>query len=90
MRPDALLSADIALQPLIEDWVETYQQAAHDEVSERASVHELVLFCIRCCGLAADIEEDEALDADGVVDVLERIQDESVKASFTSRLEAIS
>ncbi len=42
-------------------------------------MHELVLFCLRCCGLAADIEEGEALDADGVVDVLERIQDESVK-----------
>lgn len=69
------------MQPLIEDWVETYQQAANDEVSERAAVQEIVLFFIRCCGLTADIEEGEALDADGVVDVLERIQDDSVKVS---------
>ena len=81
---DALLSPDIALQTLIEDWVENYQQTAKDEVSERASVHELVLFCIRCCGLSADIEEEEALDADGATDVLETIQDESIKVSSTA------
>ncbi len=72
---DALLSPDIALQPLIEDWV---------EVSERASVHELVLFSIRCCGLSAEIEESEALDADGARDVLETIQDETVKVGMRS------
>jgi cohesin complex subunit SA-1/2 len=81
---DALLSPDIALQPLIEDWVETYQQTANDEVSERASVHELVLFSIRCCGLSAEIEESEALDADGARDVLETIQDETVKVGMRS------
>ncbi|KAK4687910.1 cohesin complex subunit SA-1/2, partial [Tremellales sp. Uapishka_1] len=78
---NALLSPDIALQPLIEDWVETYQQSAGDPVSEAASVHELILFFIRCCGLNEDIEEAEAMDADGVIDVLERIQDEIVKTA---------
>lgn len=34
---------------------------------------------IRCCGLSSDVTEDEAMDTDGVVDALERIQDESVK-----------
>ena len=76
---DALLSPDIALQPVIEDWVETYQQTANDDVSERASVHELVLFCIRCCGLSSDVDEDEAMDIDGTVDTIERIQDEIVR-----------
>ena len=79
MSLDALLSPDIALQQVVEEWVETYQQTANDETSERAAVQELVVFCIRCCGLSADIEEGEALDVDGVVDVLERIQDETVQ-----------
>lgn len=74
-----MTSPDIALLPLIEEWVENYQQAANDEVSERACVHELVLMFIRCCGLSSDVTEDEAMDTDGVVDALERIQDESVK-----------
>ena len=78
------MSPDIALLPLIEDWVETYQETANDEVSERTSVHELVLFLIRCCGLSADLDEDEAMDTDGVVDVLERIQDETVKVGDSS------
>lgn len=78
---DALLSADIALAPLVEDWVENYQQTANDDVSEKASVHELILFVIRACGLAAEVDEDEAMDVDGVLDVVERIQDESVRVS---------
>lgn len=82
IHADALLSPDIALQPLIEDWVETYQSTANDEVSEKASIQELVLFLVRCCGLSADVDEDEAVDTDGVLDVIERIQDESVKVSY--------
>jgi cohesin complex subunit SA-1/2 len=78
---DALLSPDIALKSLIEDWVENYQSTAGDEVSESSSIQELVLFIIRCCGLSANIDEGEAVDADGVVDTLERIQDESVKVN---------
>jgi cohesin complex subunit SA-1/2 len=78
---DALLSADIALAPLVEDWVDNYQSTANDEVSEKAAVHELVLFVIRSCGLAADVTEDEAMDVDGVLDAVETIQDESVRVS---------
>ena len=44
-------------------------------------MHELVLFCIRCCGLGATLDEDEAMDEDGMVDTIERIQDESVAVS---------
>jgi cohesin complex subunit SA-1/2 len=65
----------------VEDWVENYQQTANDDVSEKASVHELILFVIRACGLAAYVDEDEAMDVDGVLDVVERIQDESVRVS---------
>jgi len=78
---DALLSADIALAPLVEDWVENYQTTANDEVSEKAAVHELILFVIRACGLAADVTEDEAMDVDGVPDAVETIQEESVRVS---------
>lgn len=78
---DALLSPDIALEPLVEEWIENYQEAANDEVSEKAAVYELVLFFIRSAGLNAAIEEDEAMDVDGVGDVVERIQDESVNVS---------
>ena len=66
---------------MVEDWVETYQQAANDEVSEKASVHELILFVIRCCGLRSDVDEDEVMDEDGTVDTIERIQDESMQVS---------
>ena len=79
---DALLSADIALAPLVEYWVENYQTTANDEVSEKAAVHELILFVIRACGLAADVTEDEAMDVDGVPDAVETIQEESVRVSF--------
>lgn len=81
---DAMLSPDIALPPLVEEWVEVYQQTGNDEVSEKASVHELVLFFVRCCGLTANVDEDEAMDVDGVVDTIERLQDESVKVSIFS------
>jgi cohesin complex subunit SA-1/2 len=66
----------------VEDWVETYQQTANDDVSERAAVQELVLFVVRTCGLASDVDEDEAMDVDGVLDTVERIQDESVRVWF--------
>ena len=79
---DALNSADIALRPLIDEWVNTYISTANDEAAEKAAVHEIITFFVRCCGLNADIEEDEAMDADGVIDTLERIQDESVKVSL--------
>jgi cohesin complex subunit SA-1/2 len=79
---DALLSADIALAPLVEDWVENYQTTTNDDVSERAAVHELILFVVRACGLAADITEDEAMDVDGVPDAVDTIQEESVRVSY--------
>lgn len=71
----------MALQPLIEEWVETYQGTKNDETSEKASVHELVTFFIRCCGLNSEIEEDQAIDLDGVGDSVDDIQTESVKVS---------
>lgn len=76
---DALLSADIALNTVIEEWVDTYQTAAGDEAGEKAAVHELIVCCLRSCGISEDIDEDEAMDLDGVVDVVERIQDATVK-----------
>ncbi|WVQ95735.1 hypothetical protein IAU59_002834 [Kwoniella sp. CBS 9459] len=81
---NALLSPDIALQPLVDEWVEVYQQAAGDEASEQASVAELVLFFLRSCGLNWDIEPAEATDIDGIADVIERIQDESVRVALAS------
>lgn len=78
---DALLSPDIALETVVDDWVENYQSSANDEPSERTAVHELVLCLIRCCGINADVDEDEAMDVDGVTDVIERIQDESIRVS---------
>ena len=83
---DALISPDIALLPLVEEWVETYQQTADDENSETATVHELIQFFIRCCGLNADVEEHETLDVDGIVDAIERIQDESMLVSTITSL----
>jgi cohesin complex subunit SA-1/2 len=74
-----MLSSDIALAPLVEEWVENYQQTANDETSEKSAVHELVLFIVRACGLAVDVDEDEAMDVDGVGDVIERIQEESLE-----------
>lgn len=79
-----MLSSDTALAPLVEGWVDNYQQTANDETSEKAAVHELVLFIVRACGLSADVDADEAMDVDGVLDVVERIQDESVKVSFAT------
>ena len=76
-----MLSSDIALAPLVEEWVENYQQTANDETSEKSAVHELVLFIIRACGLSVDVDEDEAMDVDGVGDVIERIQEESLEVS---------
>ncbi|WWC65419.1 uncharacterized protein I303_108037 [Kwoniella dejecticola CBS 10117] len=77
----ALLAPDIALQPLIDEWVETFQQAAGDDVSEQVSIHELITLIIRCCGINLDIEQAEATDQDGIQDAVERIQDESVRVA---------
>lgn len=85
LTADALNSADIALQPVIEEWVETYQSAANDETSERAAMYELISCVVRCCGVTADVEEDETLDVDGVPDAVERIQDESLKVKPRDR-----
>lgn len=76
-----MLSSDIALAPLVEEWVDNYQQTANDETSEKSAVLELVLFIVRACGLSVDVDEDEAMDVDGVGDVIERIQDESLEVS---------
>lgn len=81
LTTDAVITPDTALQPLVEDWVHNYQGTAGDEDKERAAVHELILFIVRACGLSADVDENEAMDQDGVVDAIERIQDESVKVS---------
>lgn len=76
---DALLNPDIVLKSTVEDWVESYQGAAGDEALERDAVHQMVLFFVRCCGLSEDIDEDEAMDIDGIADVVERIEEESAK-----------
>ncbi|WVQ70491.1 hypothetical protein IAR50_000010 [Cryptococcus sp. DSM 104548] len=81
---NALQQPDIALQPLIDDWIETYQQAAGDEVSEQTAIHELVVFFIRCCGMSTEIEQAEATDDDGIPDTIERIQDESVRVALAT------
>ncbi|WWC72404.1 uncharacterized protein I206_106366 [Kwoniella pini CBS 10737] len=78
---NALLAPDIALQPLIDEWVETYQQAGGDDVSEQVSIHELITLFIRCCGINLDIEQAEATDQDGITGAVERIQDESVRVA---------
>ncbi|GMK54854.1 hypothetical protein CspeluHIS016_0114400 [Cutaneotrichosporon spelunceum] len=75
---NALLQPDVALEPLVDDWVHTYQGAADDAAAEKAAVHELVLFLIRACGLSADVDEDEAVDLDGTGEAIDRIQEESV------------
>ncbi|ODO10375.1 hypothetical protein I350_00970 [Cryptococcus amylolentus CBS 6273] len=81
---NALQQPDIALQPLIDDWIETYQQAAGDEISEQTAIHELVVFFIRCCGMSTEIEPAEATDDDGIPDTIERIQDESVRVALAT------
>lgn len=56
-----------------------YQSSAGDEAGEKEAVHQLVLFVVRCCGLMADVDEDEAMDVDGIADTVERIEEESAK-----------
>jgi hypothetical protein len=41
-------------------------------------VHELVLFFIRCAGLNSALDEDQAMDVDGIQDMVDDIQSESV------------
>jgi hypothetical protein len=76
-----MLNADIALNPIVEDWVESYQKAANDEAGEKEAVQELILFVIRCCGLQADVDADEAMDMDGIADAVETIEEESARVS---------
>jgi cohesin complex subunit SA-1/2 len=80
-----MLNADIALNTIVEDWVESYQGAANDEAGEKEVVHQLVLFVIRCCGLQADVDEDEAMDLDGIADAVETIEEESAKVSYLNQ-----
>ncbi|CAK9785825.1 STAG-domain-containing protein [Cutaneotrichosporon oleaginosum] len=78
---NALLQPDVALEPLVDDWVHAYQGAADDAAAEKAAVHELVLFIIRACGLSADVDENEAVDLDGTGEAVDRIQEESVMSN---------
>jgi hypothetical protein len=75
------LQPDVALEPLVDDWVHAYQGAADDIAAEKTAVHELVLFLIRACGLSPDVDEDEAVDLDGTGEAIDRIQEESVNVS---------
>ena len=77
-----MLNPDIALKTTVEDWVESYQGAAGDEAGEKEAIHQLVLFLIRCCGLSVNVDEDEAMDMDGIQDVVERIEEESAQVSI--------
>jgi cohesin complex subunit SA-1/2 len=68
---------------MVEDWVESYQGAAGDDAAEKEAVHQLVLFLVRCCGLSVDVDEDEAMDMDGIQDVVERIEEESAQVCIS-------
>ena len=59
--------------------MEAYQASAGDEAAEKEAVHQLVLFLVRCCGLSVNVDEDEAMDMDGIQDVVERIEEESAQ-----------
>ncbi|EIW69874.1 hypothetical protein TREMEDRAFT_68341 [Tremella mesenterica DSM 1558] len=78
---NAILAEGVS-SDMIESWIEDYQNSADDETSEKSAVHQLVLLFIRCCGLKSTIEPDESVDQDGIADVLETIQDESVKTTL--------
>lgn len=81
---DALLQPDVALQPLVEDWVHNYNGTVGDEEAERAAIHELVLFLIRACGLSADVDEHVASDLDGTTDAVDTIQEQTVQTNAAS------
>lgn len=59
--------------------MEAYQASAGDEAAEKEAVDQLVLFLVRCCGLSVNVDEDEAMDMDGIQDVVERIEEESAQ-----------
>lgn len=79
-----MLQPDVALQPLVEDWVHAYHGAAGNEEAERGAIHELVLFLIRACGLSADVDEHVASDLDGTTDAVDTIQEQTVQTNAAS------
>ncbi|WVO17591.1 hypothetical protein L204_105288 [Cryptococcus depauperatus] len=74
---NAFSQPDIALQPLIDDFVFNYQSISSEE-QEQESIHELITLFIRSSGISYEISPAEAVDDDGIPDVVERMQDESV------------
>lgn len=84
LTSDALLQPDVALQPLVEDWVHAYHSAAGDEQAERTVIHELVLFLIRACGISVDVDEHVASDLDGTTDAVDTIQEQTVQTNTAS------
>ncbi|KAM0753990.1 hypothetical protein T439DRAFT_298458 [Meredithblackwellia eburnea MCA 4105] len=67
---NAIRNPNSALQTVVDDWVESYQQNAGPAMAE------LINFVLRACGCNASIDEHQALDENGIVDVLDEIQND--------------
>ncbi|KAK4699710.1 cohesin complex subunit SA-1/2, partial [Phenoliferia sp. Uapishka_3] len=73
---NAVRNPDSALQSTVDDWVESYQEATGPALAE------LINFFLRTCGCNASIDEHQAEDENGIVDVLDGIQDDFKNATL--------
>ncbi|KAL8292902.1 hypothetical protein RQP46_000596 [Phenoliferia psychrophenolica] len=67
---NAVRDPNSSLQTVVDDWIESYQEASGPAMAE------LINFILRTCGCNATIDEHQAEDENGIVDCLADIQDE--------------
>lgn len=89
---DAIRNSNSALQPIVDDWIESYEDDEGPAMAELVNFVLRVSFgvsplgdplktdpsflCAQACGCNASVDEHQAQDEDGIVDILDTIQDE--------------
>lgn len=81
---DAIMNPSAALQSTVEDFLEGLTQ------TPGPSQAELVNCILRCCGCSDTVNEDEAVDYDGVVDALDNFTEALKNVRFIMAIPELS
>ena len=62
---DAIMNPNAALQSVVEDYLEAFQQ------DPQPSLSDIINCVLRCCGSNDSVDSDRVVDYDGIVDALD-------------------
>lgn len=81
---DAIMNPSAALQSTVEDFLDSLKE------TPGAAQAELVNCILRACGCNETVNEDEAVDYDGVVDALDNFTEALKQVRSTSTIRSVS